>query len=193
MRALCVSDILTVQVDVSAACDAEEGYNVAAVRSIRTIGLEECPVYADEIVLFARILPARTHAVVGAVQAEDLADFVEFRDLRRIVRELVSQIDVERFVVAAELPARRNVDLIKCKVVRVEYVRQVRRFRIENEIPVTVQADDLRRFIPLVAPLHFVCGLPVRIRNKIAPRSQLIVFEYLKIAVIRLVDPVSHQ
>ena len=106
---------------------------------------------------------------------------------------MIADIGIERLVIAAELPAGRDVDLVKIRFLRVQHTRHLCRSGIELEIPVPVQAQDLGRSVALLFGRHGVRLRPVRIRNKIAARRHLIDLEDLKCVVVVLIDLIFHN
>ncbi len=106
--------------------------------------LEKPAVHTDIIVLLTRILPAGLDSVVGTDPAESLANFLYGRNLRRLIGELVTHIHIKRSRIPTELPAGRNVQLIKPHGIRIDHLRKLGRPGIEFEIPLSVQADNLR-------------------------------------------------
>ena len=89
VRALCIAYKMLVDVNIRAARNAEERKDISLALVVFT-GIEDGPVDTDEVVLFLRSPPLRPDAVVSALQAENSAYRILFRDLRRIIRKLVS-------------------------------------------------------------------------------------------------------
>ena len=144
VRTFRVSDIMPIHINVCTARYSKERKHVTPFRSVRSVSVEKCPVDACEVVFFTWVLPPWTEAIIRSLKAEHSAGFIEFRNLRRIVWKLVSQIHIKRSVITPELPARRHIYLIVFHYVRIQQLRKERRFRKEPEVPVTVQAYNFR-------------------------------------------------
>ena len=156
VRTFSISDVVIIYIDVRTACYSEERQYITPFRSVRSVGIEKGAVDPRKVILFARILPSRSDSVIRALKAEYPSGFVELRDLRRIIRELIPEIHIKRPVVAAELPARRHIYLIEFQHIGVKYVRKLRRSRKEPEIPFAIQANDFRRLVPFIPAGHFI-------------------------------------
>ena len=190
VSALGVADKGSVHIEIQAARYAQEGDDIVL---IIVLYLDLFAVYADKIVFFARILIPKGQLLVHAHNGEYLTDlFLPGYD-RRVIRELVANIHVERMIIAAELPAGRHIDRVKFHAVRVQDIRQFCRSRIEPEVPVTVQTPYLFRLIALLFERDPVRSFPGRIRNKVTPAGKLIFLDCIKITVIVLIQIIFHD
>ena len=133
VRAFRVSDKPSVQIQIHTAGNAEERDHVVLVR---IADLKVSAVNADKIVLLTGILVAKRELLVHAHPGEDPADLFGCRDHRRFERKLIADIDIERLVIAPELPAGGNIDRIEFCVLGVQDLRHFRGPFIEFEVPV---------------------------------------------------------
>ena len=146
VRAFGIADELAVHIQVHAARDAEERNDIIL---IRVFDLKVPAVDAYKVVLLSRVLVAEPGLLVKSDPGKDPSGLLELRDDRRLERELVADIGVERLVVAAELPARRNIDLVESGLLRVKDFGHLSRDRIEFKIPLAVQAHHFGRRVAL--------------------------------------------
>ena len=102
MRTFGIADKPAVDIKIETAGDTEERNDMLL---LRRIDMNHLPVNTDEVVFFSGILYPRRNLLVNAKPGEDLSRFLFRWNLRRLVRELITDVDVERTVIAAELPA----------------------------------------------------------------------------------------
>ena len=180
----------SVHIEIKAARYAQEGDDIIL---LIILNLDLFAVYADKIVFFARVFIPKRHLLVHAHDREYLSYLLLSRYDRRMVGELVADIHIERMIVAAELPAGRNIDRVKFHVIRIQEIGQFCRSRIEPEVPVTVQTLYFFRLIALIFERDPIRSFPGGIRNEVASAGKLIFLDCIKIAVIALIQIIFHD
>ena len=189
VRALRVADEFPVEIQIQTAGDAEEGNDVTLFR----IGDRELlPVDTHEIILLSRILAAVGELLVDAQPGEDLSDLFGSGDYRRLIGELIADIDIEGPVVSPELPAGRHVDGHEIHLICIQHRGKLHGAGIETEIPVSVQAEHLFGAVAFLLRRYGVGLRPVRIGDKIGSSGKLVHAEDLKCTVVVWIQLILH-
>ena len=171
VRTLGIADVLAVQIEVQAGRNAQKGDNDALV-GVRHV--KKAAVDAHKVVLLVGGDPARAQPGVAAQPRKDPPDLVGGGDDRRLVGELVAVVDVERAVIAAELPAGGDIQLVKGNSIGVQFGGQLGGQGVKFKIPDAVQALHFGRSIALALGGHGV-GVGARgVGDKVAARRQVI-------------------
>ena len=189
--ALGIAHALAVEVEVQAARDAEEGDDVPDGR-LALVQTKETPVDADEVVLVLGMCHVRAPAL-AADEREDRAHRPLLGDARRVKRELVALVHVERAVVALELPAARHGDAVPRHGPGVKHVGKLGGAREEPEVPLPAQAAHERRLVAPARQRHRLRRPPVRIRDEIAPRRQTVLSQHCRIRIRGPIEHIPHR
>ena len=118
--ALGIADKGAVDVQIHAAGNAQKRDDLPLVG---IVDIQKTAVDADKVVLLAGVLPLQADAGIAAQPRKDAARLAGGGDHRRLVGELVADVDIKRFIVPAELPAGRNIELIKMHCIGVKFNR----------------------------------------------------------------------
>ena len=152
------------------------------------VNFQEAAVYTHKIILVTRFFPAQADLLIHAGPGKHLPDFFRRGDDGRLIGELIADVDIERPVIAPELPAGGHVDLVKAHCVRIQDGGKLGGPGIELEVPLPVQADHFGRGIPFFFGSGRVRSRSVRIGNEVAAGRQLVYFKDGKGGVIACID-----
>ena len=187
--ALGIADEEAVDIQIHAAGHAQKRDDAALVG----IGnVHKAAVDAHEVVFLAGVLPPWADARITPQPRKDPAYLVGGGNDRRLVGKLIADVDIERAVIPAKLPAGRHIQLVKLHGVGIKDGGQFGGAGVKFEIPFAVQALHLRRCVALLLRRHSVCGGADRVGDKVAACGQLVDRERGKIAVVRCAQLVLH-